>query len=194
MPPWLAVDHTEHQWLTRKWTRDLWQQLLCFSHEAFQSPLFSKDLTLLKIQPGCLWISCIIPICSLFISYSEKEPLMSHLRKPMLSAFNHPLLIMLSLHAVGWGGHSSPEGEEMAGCWGWLAAPLLFSVFCEIPSLWHGACHVQFLQLYFFLLLGHIQQQFHLQVRSSSNDVPKTRLFYYNGPWKPWGDPFIIRS
>lgn len=137
MPPWLAVDHTEHQWLTRKWSRDLWQQLLCFSHEAFHSPLFSKDLTLLKIQPGCLWISCIIPICSLFISYSEKEPLMSHLRKPMLFAFNHPLLIMLSLHAVGWGGHSSPR-------WGWLAAPLLFSVFYEIPKslTWCFSCPI----------------------------------------------------
>ena len=81
MSPWFAVDRADHQWLTRKRTWDLWQQLLCFSHEASQSPLFSKDLTLFKIQSGCLWISCIVPICSLFIPYSEKEPVMSHLRK-----------------------------------------------------------------------------------------------------------------
>lgn len=63
-----------------------------------------------------------------------------------------------------------------------LSAPLLFCVFSELPSLWHDASHLPFLQLHFLLLLGHIQQQLHLELWLSSNEVPKTSLLYCNGP------------
>lgn len=144
--------------------------------------------TLFELQSGCLWSSCIIPMCSLFIPYSEMEPLMSHLRELMPCLMNpEPLTIPYGYQpAVGWGGYLSPV-------WGWLVSSA-FCVFSELLSLWHDSSHLPFLQLHFLLLLGHIQQQLHLELRSSNNEIPKTSHFCYNGSWKPWGGHFIIRS
>lgn len=145
--------------------------------------------TLFELQSSCMWSSCINPMCSLFIPHSAKEPLLIHLRElPCLGeswAFNHSLWVT----ACSWMGRSYLLLAE-----GGFSAALIFCVFSELPSLWHDFFHLPFLQLHFFLLLGHIQQHLHLELGHSSNEVPKTSHFYYNGSWKPWGGHFIIRS
>lgn len=77
--------------------------------------------------------------------------------------------------AAGWWGQSPG--------WEWLSS-LFLDTFFALLCLWYGASQLLFLQLDFLLLLGPIQQKFHLEVKGSSDEVPKTNFFHYDGSQK----------
>lgn len=115
-----------YQWWTRDRTWDVWQQLLCFNQEAFQSPLLSKDFIWVTVQlpvklmhhPHVLFIHSIFWKGASYESPEGADALPGWI----LSLEPSPVD-----HSLKFGGEVILLQAE-----GGLSAPLLFCVFSQV--------------------------------------------------------------